>query len=208
VPAVGVWRRPPLAHLALPRLATQGHVGVLSAASDPSIRSVWHALFFCVLPHARLPARPFHTTPPQGPSRLMKLPTDPCKDLRSFLWCTYEQIYDVVITMDHLGHTQRPSCACCVGWDAWRRNSTHLWPLAMIRWSMTHPSSPVPWPPPCSSASPLASGLARKSGASARALVWKVRRPRSSVPAVSASTGFPCMPTPRSPPIGATSWSA
>jgi hypothetical protein len=37
VPAVGVWRRPPLVDLALPRQATQCHVGVLSAASDPSI---------------------------------------------------------------------------------------------------------------------------------------------------------------------------
>jgi hypothetical protein len=109
VPAVGVWRWPPLAGLALPRQATRCHVEVLSAASDPSTRSVWHALFFCVPPHARSPPHPFHTTPPQGPSRLMKLPTDPCKDLRSFLWCTYEQVDGVVITMDHLEHTQRPS---------------------------------------------------------------------------------------------------
>ena len=32
--------------------------------------------------------------------------------------------------------------------------------------------------------------------------------PRSPVPAVPASTGFPSTPTPRSPPIGATSWHA
>ena len=32
------------------------------------------------------------------------------------------------------------------------------WRQAMILWSMTPPSSPAPWRPPCSSASPLASG--------------------------------------------------
>ena len=78
----------------------------------------------------------------------------------------------------------------------------------MIRCATTPPSSPVPWRPQCSSASPLASELARRSGALAPALATRARRPRSRVPAVRVCRAFRCTPIPRSPPIGATSWNA
>jgi hypothetical protein len=54
--------------------------------------------------------------------------------------------------------------------DTWRLASTRLWPPTMIPCAMTPPSWPEPWPPRCSSASPLASGLDSRSGALARAL--------------------------------------
>ena len=86
--------------------------------------------------------------------------------------------------------------------------STSPWPQDMTRWSMTHPSSPGPWRPRCSSVSPLANARGSRCGVSARALAPRARRPRSPVPAVPASMAFRCTPTPRSPPIGATSWNA
>jgi hypothetical protein len=47
-----------------------------------------------------------------------------------------------------------------------------------------------------------------RSGALAPALVLRARRQRSPVPAVRACGAFRSTPTPRSPPIGAISWSA
>ena len=91
------------------------------------------------------------------------------------------------------------SSACGVGWDTWRRARPRLRPQAMPPCVMTRPNSPGPWRPRCSSASPLGSGLASRSGASARALAARARRPRSRGPAAPACRGFPCMPTPRSP---------
>ena len=38
---------------------------------------VGRVIFFCVSPHARSPASPFHTTLPQGPSRLSQFPRNP-----------------------------------------------------------------------------------------------------------------------------------
>jgi hypothetical protein len=64
--------------------------------------------FFGVPPASWSSALPFHMTAPKVPSQRMKLPTCPCKDLCGLLQCTYGQIYDVVIAMDHLEHTQRP----------------------------------------------------------------------------------------------------
>jgi hypothetical protein len=60
---------------------------------------------------------------------------------------------------------------------------------------------------PCS-AWPLASGRGSGCGALAQALAWTARRPRSPVPAVPVCRAFLYMPIPRSPPIGAISWSA
>ena len=93
-------------------------------------------------------------------------------------------------------------------WDTWRRASTHLRPPAMTPCVMTHPSSPRPWRPRCSSVSPSGSGPVSRSGALAQALATRARHQRSPVPAVPVSTAFRSTPTPRSPPIGATNWSA
>src|SRR4029450_4885505 len=93
-------------------------------------------------------------------------------------------------------------------WGTLKRGSTPRWQQALTPWWMTNPSSPGPWRPRCSSASPVGNGPDRRSGASARDLVMRARRPRSQVPAVPASTGFPYTPTPRSPRTGAISWHA
>ena len=92
-PAVGMWPRSPPAGLALRGLRTQDaeargagcHMRVLGATPALSARGVWHVRFFCVPPHARSPAHPFHTTLPQGPLHLIQLPTDPCTDHYCFL---------------------------------------------------------------------------------------------------------------------------
>ena len=62
------------------------------------------------------------------------------------------------------------SSAHCGSWDTWKRASMPRWRQAMIPCVTTHPSSPAPWRPRCSSASPLASGLGSRSGAWAQAL--------------------------------------
>jgi hypothetical protein len=86
-PAGGLWRRPPLAGQALPRQArwyrvagtagrlarAGGHARGLGMTPAPSAREVWRVRFFCVPPYARSPARPFHTSLPQGPSHLIQL---------------------------------------------------------------------------------------------------------------------------------------
>jgi hypothetical protein len=90
----------------------------------------------------------------------------------------------------------------------WRRVGMEPCPRGMIRCVTTPPSWLVLWRPRCSSASLLGRGLARKSGVLAPALAPKARRQRSRVPAVRACRAFPYTSTPRSRPIGATSWSA
>jgi len=67
---------------------------------------------------------------------------------------------------------------------------------------------PGPWQPQCRSASPVASGLARRSGALAPAVALRARRPRSPGPAVRACGAVRSTPTPRSPPLGALRWRA
>ena len=92
-PAVGMWPRLPPAGLALRGLRMQAaeargagcHMRVLSATPALSARGVWHVRSFCVPPHSRSPAHPFHTTLPQGPLHLLQLPTDPCTDHYCFL---------------------------------------------------------------------------------------------------------------------------
>jgi hypothetical protein len=66
------------------------------------------------------------------------------------------------------------SSACCASWGTSKRVATPPWPRGMIPWEMTHPSSPGPWQPRCSTALPLGSGRARGSGASARGLATRV----------------------------------
>ena len=55
-------------------------------------------------------------------------------------------------------------------WDTWRRASTPPWPQGMLPSSTTRPSSRAPWPPPCSSASPVASGPDKQCAILDRAL--------------------------------------
>jgi transposase-like zinc-binding protein/putative transposase len=82
------------------------------------------------------------------------------------------------------------------------------WPQGMIRCVTTPPNWPGPLQPLCSSASPLASGLASRSGASARALATRARRHGSLVLGVPVCTVFRSTRIRRSQRIGGISWSA
>ena len=79
---------------------------------------------------------------------------------------------------------------------------------AMTPCVMTRLSWPVPSRPPCSSASPLGSELASRSGASALGLAMLGNIPHCPVPAVPVCRAFRSTPTLRSPYIGALSWNA
>jgi hypothetical protein len=79
----------------------------LGAAPDPSAMGVRHVQFFPgVPPGAWIFASTFHLTSLKAPSRLMKLPECPCKDLLGFLSCTYEQTHDVFIAVHNLEDPQ------------------------------------------------------------------------------------------------------
>ena len=60
----------------------------------------------------------------------------------------------------------------------------------MIRCATPPQSSPAPWRPRSSSASPLGTGPGSRSGASARALVTRARRPRLTGPRCASVHGF------------------
>ena len=64
------------------------------------------------------------------------------------------------------------------------------WPPGMIRCATTSLRSPAPWRPRSSSASPVASGLASRCAASARALALRARRPRLTGPHCASVHGF------------------
>jgi len=65
--------------------------------------------------------------------------------------------------------------------------------------------SPVPWRPPCSSASPVGNEPSSRCGASVQALALRARRPGSLGRTAPMSMGFPSTPARRFRRIGETS---
>ena len=94
------------------------------------------------------------------------------------------------------------------GWDIWKRAWMSPWPPGMIRCSTTNRSSPAPWRPRLSSASPLANAPGRTYAASAQALAMQANVLNSKALDVPVSTAFLCTPTRRFRRIGVISWSA
>src|SRR5215813_14935898 len=82
------------------------------------------------------------------------------------------------------------SCASSASWGTWKRASMPLWRQAMTPCVTTLPSWPEPWPPRCSSASPLASGLDSRSGRIGSGFGAEGEAPRLTGPRCASVQGF------------------